>query len=77
MEKQTVYDFLCDKKQSGELAMWFNTHLLPTQLTQWMEIYDLHVKCPEMSQHQLAKHFGVSQKTIWNVYQIMNEHING
>ena len=76
MNYQTVYDFLSDKKQSGELAIWFSIGLLPTHITQWLDIYDYHCENPELSQLKVAHKLHASRKTIWRAYKFMEQALN-
>ena len=76
MNYQTVYDFLCDKKQSGELTIWFSIGLLPTHLTQWLDIYAYHCAHPELSQLKVAVKLRASRKTIWRAYRFMSQSLN-
>ena len=68
----TNYEFLLAKKSSGELKTLFALGL-PVSLLQWMDIYAYHLEHPELSQFQVALHFNVSKKTIWRVYQLLNQ----
>lgn len=67
MQNKSFYEFLLAKKESGELRILFALGL-PTQITQWMEICDYHLRHPELSQLKTAIHFGVSAKTVWRAY---------
>ena len=67
MQNKSFYEYLLAKKESGELRILFALGL-PTQITQWMEICDYHLRHPELSQLKTAIHFGVSAKTVWRAY---------
>ena len=63
------------KKETGELSILFNYLELSSKYKQWMEICEYHLLHPDLSQHQLANHFKVSQKTIWRAYSLLNQCI--
>ena len=60
------------KKESGELSILLQIGL-PVQVLTQMDIYAYHLKYPNLSQFQVAIHFNVDKKTIWNAYQFLNQ----
>ena len=70
----TTYNYLLNKKSSGELSILFRLGL-PTQFTQWMDICEFHLMYPNLSQLKVALHFRVSAKTVWRAYKILESTI--
>ena len=70
MHNLSFYEYLLAKKESGELRILFALGL-PTQITQWMEICNYHLRHPELSQLKVALHFRVSAKTVWRAYKLL------
>ena len=62
------------KKESGELSILLRIGL-SVNILQQMEIYAYHLDHPNLSQFQMALHFNVDKKTIWNAYQFLNQSI--
>ena len=78
MHKIIHYDSLslsAQKKETGELSILLNYLELSPKFLQWMEICEYHLLHPDLSQHQLASHFQVSQKSVWRAYSLLNQHI--
>jgi hypothetical protein len=70
----TTYNYLLNKKSSGELSILFRLGL-PVQFTQWMEICEFHLMYPNLSQLKVALHFRVSAKTVWRAYKLLESTI--
>lgn len=70
MQNKSFYEFLLAKKESGELRILFALGL-PTQITQWMEICDYHLRHPELSQLKLSIEMGVSKGAVYRAYTLL------
>ena len=70
----TTYNYLLNKKSSGELSILFRLGL-PVQFTQWMEICEFHLMYPNLSQLKVALYFRVSAKTVWRAYKLLESTI--
>ena len=70
MTYTNYYEYLLAKKRSGELKLLFALGL-PTQLTLWMKICEYHLRHMEVSQLKTAIYFGVSAKTVWKAYSLL------
>ena len=73
-----MYDTLflsAQKKANGELSILFNYLELSLKYQLWMDICAYHLLHPDLSQHQLARLFRTSQKTIWRAYSLLNQSI--
>ena len=62
------------KKESGELSILLQIGL-PVNILAQMDIYAYHLTHPNLSQFQMALHFNVDKKTIWNAYHFLNQLI--
>ena len=70
MHNLSFYEFLLTKKESGELRILFALGL-PTQITQWMEICDYHLRHPELSQLKLSLEMGVSKGAVCRAFKLL------
>ena len=68
----TKYQYLLNKKESGELSILFEVGL-PLYLTFWMDIYACHLAHPEWNQIILAVHLRTSQSTVQRALAFMNQ----
>ena len=59
----TAFQFLLNKKESGELSILLQIGL-PTHLVSWMEYYDYWQKHPDESRVEISHHFHVTKSTI-------------
>ena len=73
--KMTIYNYLLNKKQSGELSILLRYLELSPKFLQWMDICEYHLRHPEKSQFQVALHFNVNKKTIWRAYKLLNQSV--
>ena len=51
--KMTIYSYLLNKKQSGELSILFQVGL-PTNILTQMDIYAFHLQHPTLSQLRIV-----------------------
>ena len=70
----TIYTYLLNKKESGEIRIMFQAGL-PAQLLFYLDIYAYHLAHPKESQFQVALYFGVSKKTVWRVYRTLSQSV--
>ena len=68
----TTYNYLLNKKSSGELSILFQLGL-PVQFTFQMRIYSYHLEHPNLSQWQMALQFDCSKSTIHRAYLTMEQ----
>ena len=70
----TIYTYLLNKKESGELSLLLQVGL-PTQLLMYMDIYAYHLQHPELSQFQVALDLRTHKYIVWLAYRAMNQSI--
>ena len=68
----TKYDFLLQKKASGELKVLLLLGL-PTQLLFHMEICAFHLENPHLSQFQTALEMNTSKRMVQRAYDLLEE----
>ena len=72
--KMTIYSYLLNKKQSGELSILFQVGL-PTNILTQMDIYAFHLQHPTLSQWKVALHFGTHKYIVWIAYRTMSQPV--
>jgi len=70
MTKQTNYEYLLDKQQTGELTRLFSLGL-PTKYVRFMQIYAYHQAHPEASQMEVSLAFTTCKSVVCEAYQVM------
>lgn len=66
----TKYQYLLNKKQSGELSILFELEL-PVHLASWMEYYAFHLTHPKMSNVEISYYFTATKSTIQRAIAFM------
>jgi len=72
MVKQTNYEYLLEKQQTGELARLFRMGF-PTKYVRFMEIYAYHLSHPLESQMKVALTFMTCKSVVNDAYKWMEE----
>ena len=69
-----IYEYLLEKKSSGELKILFAVGL-PTHLATWMNYYEYHMLHPQLSFFELSLDLKTSKSTVQRALEFMNQPI--
>lgn len=73
MAKQTFYEYLLSKQESGEIKTLFALGL-SSYYALFLDIYTYHISHPKASQFDMALEFDTSKKTVYRALHMLSQN---
>ena len=70
-----IYNYLLEKRESGEIKVLFQHLGVSPRYLKFMEIYAFHLEHPKLSMFEVSRKMNVQKSYVWLAYQLMNQEV--